>query len=55
MTVDRCAAHGVWFDPEELPAALQHAAGIVARNDARDDGRIDVAAGLGSWLRRLIS
>lgn len=51
VTVDRCAAHGVWFDPEELPAALQHAAGIAARSD----DRIDAAAGLGSWLRRLIS
>jgi hypothetical protein len=40
-TVDRCAEHGVWFDPAELEAALQHAAGVEAQ------------AGTGSWLRRL--
>ncbi len=41
VTVDRCAGHGVWFDPAELEAVLQHA---------------DAAArphGLVGWLRRL--
>lgn len=42
-TVDRCAEHGVWFDPAELPAALQHAAGV------------DPQAGTTvSWWRRLV-
>jgi Zn-finger nucleic acid-binding protein len=43
VTVDRCAEHGVWFDPTELEAALQHAAGV------------DAAAELGSWLQRMFS
>ncbi len=47
VTVDRCAAHGVWFDPAELEAALQHAAGI--------EPSPGPPAGLGSWLRRLFS
>jgi hypothetical protein len=43
VTVDRCPAHGVWFDPAELEAALQHVAGV------------DPAEELGSWLQRLFS
>jgi len=43
VTVDRCAAHGVWFDPTELEAALQHAASVEP----------SAVEGLGSWLRRL--
>jgi Transcription factor zinc-finger len=41
-TVDRCAVHGVWFDPTELEAALQHVAGAPARQ------------GPPSWWRRLL-
>ena len=26
VTIDRCAGHGVYFDPDELQTALQHAA-----------------------------
>ena len=40
-TVDRCAEHGVWFDPAELESALQHAAGV------------EISPKVGSWLRRL--
>ena len=42
VTVDRCADHGVWFDPAELEEALQHAAGV--------DGSTVV-----SWWRRFVS
>jgi Zn-finger nucleic acid-binding protein len=44
-TVDRCAEHGVWFDPTELEAALQHAAGV--------DPQAPHAASV-SWWRRLV-
>jgi len=44
-TVDRCAEHGVWFDPSELEAALQHAAGV--------DPQAPHAASV-SWWRRLV-
>lgn len=27
VTIDRCAEHGVWFDPDELTIALEHASG----------------------------
>lgn len=37
--IDRCAAHGVWFDDDELQATLQHAS--------------DPPSGIGGWLRRL--
>jgi len=40
-TVDRCAEHGVWFDPAELEGALQHAAGVEPATERR------------SWLWRL--
>ena len=39
VTVDRCTAHGVWFDDTELQSALQHASGE--------------PPGLGGWLKRL--
>lgn len=42
-TVDRCAEHGVWFDPAELEAALQHAAGVDPQ-----------AGSTVSWWRRLV-
>jgi Zn-finger nucleic acid-binding protein len=39
VEVDRCAAHGVWFDAHELAAALAHASGVLEPKK--------------SWLRRL--
>jgi hypothetical protein len=39
VTIDRCGAHGVWFDDTELQAALHHASAE--------------PQGLGSWLKRL--
>jgi len=39
VTVDRCTAHGVWFDDTELQSALQHASGE--------------PPGMGGWLKRL--
>lgn len=42
--IDRCADHGVWFDPAELETVLQHASGA----DAYDGG-------VGGWLRRIFS
>ena len=44
-TVDRCAEHGVWFDPTELEATLQHAAGVDPEA---------LHAGTVSWWRRLV-
>jgi hypothetical protein len=41
-TVDRCVDHGVWFDPAELEATLQHVVGVEARQ------------GRPSWWRRLL-
>ncbi|MDQ3366836.1 MAG: zf-TFIIB domain-containing protein [Myxococcota bacterium] len=43
VTVDRCVTHGVWFDPKELEAVLDHA------NDAARP------PGLVSWLKRLFT
>lgn len=40
--VDRCIDHGVWFDAAELEAALQHVAGVEARQERP------------SWWRRLL-
>ena len=37
--IDRCAAHGVWFDPKELETVLQHA--------------VEPPSGIVGWLRRL--
>jgi hypothetical protein len=39
VTIDRCAAHGVWFDDTELQTALHHAGGE--------------PTGLGGWLKQL--
>ena len=39
VTIDRCGAHGVWFDDTELQAALHHAS--------------TEALGLGGWLKHL--
>ncbi len=41
VTVDRCAAHGVWFDESELADALQHAS------------EPDPGTSVGGWLKRL--
>jgi Zn-finger nucleic acid-binding protein len=38
-SIDRCEAHGVWFDPDELESVLQHAA--------------SPPTGVIGWLRRL--
>jgi hypothetical protein len=38
--IDRCAAHGMWFDSDELQAALEHAGE-------------DPKPTIGGWLRRL--
>jgi Zn-finger nucleic acid-binding protein len=38
-TIDRCARHGVWFDPQELEAVLQHAG--------------TPPSGIVGWLKRL--
>lgn len=40
VTIDRCAAHGVWFDARELAAALEHAGTHPPQS-------------VGGWLRRL--
>ncbi len=40
VTVDRCAGHGVWFDPHELASALAHTTEPAPR-------------GLRAWLRSL--
>jgi Zn-finger nucleic acid-binding protein len=40
VTIDRCKAHGVWFDDTELQSALHHAS-------TPDSG------GVGSWLKQL--
>jgi hypothetical protein len=39
VTIDRCADHGVWFDDEELQAALHHAGAP--------------PLGIGGWLKQL--
>lgn len=39
VTIDRCVAHGVWFDDTELQTALHHVSGD--------------PQGIGGWLRRL--
>lgn len=41
VEIDRCEAHGSWFDPAELGATLERAAGALR------------PAGFGAWLRRL--
>lgn len=41
VTIDRCAAHGVWFDDTELQAALHHAI---------DGGE---PQGVGGWIKKL--
>ncbi len=40
VTIDRCAAHGVWFDEDELAAALHHAI----------EGE---PSGVGGWVKKL--
>jgi Zn-finger nucleic acid-binding protein/ribosomal protein S27AE len=42
VEIDRCAEHGVWFDPTELGDALQHASGVGHRR------------GVAAWLKRLL-
>jgi Zn-finger nucleic acid-binding protein len=41
VTIDRCAAHGVWFDEDELAAALHHA---IEGEEPR---------GVGGWVKKL--
>ncbi|MBA3818235.1 MAG: zf-TFIIB domain-containing protein [Deltaproteobacteria bacterium] len=43
VTVDRCATHGVWFDPQELETVLGHADDAVHPR------------GLVSWLKQLFT
>jgi Zn-finger nucleic acid-binding protein len=43
VAIDRCAQHGVWFDPSELALALEHASG---QHEAR---------GLRGWLKKLFA
>lgn len=45
VTVDRCATHGTWFDPQELERALEH----VAIPDAVEPTK----KGFRHWLRHL--
>jgi Zn-finger nucleic acid-binding protein len=40
-TIDRCPAHGVWFDPQELETVLQRAG--------------TEPTGVVAWLRRLFA
>ena len=40
VTIDRCAAHGVWFDDKELETALHHA-------------MVGEPKSIGGWVRRL--
>jgi len=42
VTIDRCPEHGMWFDPAELGAALEHASGIGQHR------------GVGAWLKRFL-
>jgi Zn-finger nucleic acid-binding protein len=43
VPIDRCAEHGVWFDPNELTVALERASGQFEPH------------GLRAWMRRLFS
>ena len=43
VAIDRCGAHGVWFDPKELATMLEHASGNVHEG------------GLRRWLARLFA
>jgi len=43
VAIDRCPAHGVWFDPSELATMLEHASGNVHEG------------GLRRWLSRLFA
>lgn len=40
VALDRCPAHGVWFDPEELAALIKHAKDLkvdASQHDDRDE------------------
>jgi hypothetical protein len=42
VAIDRCAAHGIWFDANELSVALERASGQFDR-------------GIRGWLRRIFA
>jgi len=44
VTIDRCARHGVWFDPKELGEALEFAGGVAETQEPR---------GVARWIQHL--
>lgn len=44
VTIDRCAKHGIWFDPKELGEALEFAGGVAPAQEPR---------GVARWIQHL--